>query len=85
MDTFYQIYVCGEFRETNQLLPVMNPYNDILTDLPSRQPHKIFMQIATLMHDAKDKFTQNFIEEVHKLSHGNPLEEQMILNIQLYY
>ena len=84
MDTFYQIYVGGELRETECLLPVMNPYNDILTDLPSWQYHKILMQIAVLMRDAKDEFTQNFFEEVHKLSHGDPLEEYMILKCNYY-
>jgi len=53
MNKFYQIYVGGEFLETEFLLAAINPYNDIPADLPSWQYHNVFMQITSVMHEAK--------------------------------
>ena len=58
MDTFYQIYVNGEFRKTDQ--------QNIPTDLPSWQADEILMQIVALMGNAKTEFTQTFSLESGK-------------------
>lgn len=72
MDKIYQICIGGEFRETEHLLPVM----DIPTSLPFWQHNEMLMQIAALMSDPKDEYTQNCTVEDNTFSHGHPLEQQ---------